>query len=125
MDRFCYNKNRKVQQRRMNKIVRKWNRIMEEDGLWRGRFVIRQKEAYLVPFEDGSGAEFWVKLRIIDKKTGYYDDVYNFANHWAWHIGWELNDFITCEYRANAWGQLVDPRDDKTDYRSVDYSQYL
>ena len=125
MKRFCFSHKRKVQQRRMNRIVRQWNRIVENDELWRGRFVIRQKEGYMVRFFDGSGSQFWVKLRFIDRKTGYCEDIMNDANHWSWHLGWELNDFIVNPNRANAWRAEEDPRKDNTDYRNVDYSHLI
>lgn len=90
---------RKKQQRIMNSWVRAMNRSIEEDNLWRGRFVIRQKSAERYILEDEPDkAELWVELVFIDKKTGK-----TFGDRrpaWAWcrwngmEIWDRMNQFI-------------------------------
>lgn len=45
----CF-KDRKKQQRKMNKIIKKVNQRMKDDSLWRGRFQIKQSEATIIHF---------------------------------------------------------------------------
>lgn len=66
---------RKVYQRKFNKLVRDLNKNIEEDSLWKGRFVFRQTDASFYNFADGSGGILYVTIRGVDKKTGYYKDV--------------------------------------------------
>ena len=61
---------RKKYQRAVNNLVKKWNKNLKEDWLWDGRFVIHQQVAEFTPYEDHSGAEFWVYLTCTDTKTG-------------------------------------------------------
>ena len=46
---------RKATQRKFNADMRFVNRVIENDDLWQGRFVVRQKKASWEVFEDGSG----------------------------------------------------------------------
>lgn len=70
-----YSNDRKKIQRVMNYYVKQVNRAIEKDYLWRGRFFIRQVGATcFYRFEDGSGAELTVCLRVYDKKTEKYVD---------------------------------------------------
>ena len=74
---------RKVHQRAINKVVRTMNRNLEQDELWRGRFMVRQDESpQWRRYEDGSGAELWVRLRFIDRATGRYYVKWETVNHW-------------------------------------------
>ena len=63
-------KNRKRHQRAMNKLMRDLNKNIENDNLWQGRFYVKQTAAQWHEYEDKSGAELWVVLSFIDKKTG-------------------------------------------------------
>ena len=103
-------KNRKRHQREMNKLMKLMNQNIENDDLWRGRFYVRQVAAQWYEYEDKSGAELWVVLRFIDKKTGFYWETAETVNHWRWVNGNKLwlamNDFIV--EKTNVWGE--DPR---------------
>lgn len=83
---MCYwltSMNKKKHQRAINKLVRAMNRNLEQDDLWCGRFVIRQDESpQWRPYEDGSGAELFVRLRFIDRATGQYYVKWESVNHW-------------------------------------------
>ena len=63
--------NRKKYKRAVNKLVRTFNKDIENDWLWNGRFVISQDWSLFYPFEDKSGAQYYVGLVITDKKTGH------------------------------------------------------
>lgn len=93
--------NRKKALRKVNKVVREFNEEMRRDNLWRGRFWIRQKEFYVKPYFDNSGLQGVVVLEFHDLKTGYVSDkifdLINFEAPFTWHIGRELNTFITEE----------------------------
>lgn len=75
--------NKKRHQRAINKLVRAMNHNFEQDDLWCGRFVIRQDESpQWRRYEDGSGAELYVRLRFIDRATGRYYVKWESVNHW-------------------------------------------
>lgn len=104
-------KNRKRHQREMNKLMKLMNQNIENDDLWRGRFYVRQVAAQWYEYEDKSGAELWVVLRFIDKKTGFYWETAETVNHWRWVNGnrlWlAMNDFIV--EKTNVWGENPRP----------------
>lgn len=118
--------NRKRHQRAVNKIVRKVNKAIEEDPLWRGRFVIRQIQSRFHHYEDGSGSTLWVLLRFYDKKTGITMDIFESSLEISmWNgtkISWAMNKFIT--EKCQVW-QFEDPRKDKMDYRDVKFDEKL
>lgn len=118
---MIYSMNRKKHQRAVNRIVRGLNKSIENDNLWRGRFICRQKEAYFITYEDRSGATLALRLQFYDKKTGITADYFTHSNALTGFFGevrlfLEMNDFIidTCD----VWGK-EDPRQDKTDYREI------
>ena len=94
--------NRKTHQRARNRLVRAMNKNLEQDELWCGRFIVRQDESpQWRRYEDGSGAELWVRLRFIDRCTGRYYVKWESVNHWRglratgyeiWHM---MNWLIT------------------------------
>ena len=94
--------NRKTHQRAINRLVRAMNKNLEQDELWCGRFIVRQDESpQWRRYEDGSGAELWVRLRFIDRCTGRYYVKWESVNHWRglratgyeiWHM---MNWLIT------------------------------
>lgn len=112
MNRYGWltSKNRKRHQRAMNELMRLMNQNIENDDLWKGRFYVRQVAAQWYEYEDKSGAELWVVLRFIDKKTGFYWETAETVNHWRWVNGnrlwWAMNDFIV--EKTNVWSE--DPR---------------
>lgn len=119
---YIYSRYRKRHQRAINGAVRKINKQIENDPLWRGRFVVRQIDADFHTFEDGSGSILTVMLRFYDKKTGITDDI--LADSYAtsmWgsaKLFWAMNDFIvnTCD----VWSSKNEhPKYDLTDYRAI------
>lgn len=118
---MMYSMNRKKHQRAVNRIVRRLNKSIENDELWRGRFICRQKEAYFVTYEDRSGATLTVRLQFYDKKTGITANYFTHSDALTGIFGvgrlfWEMNDFIV--NICDVW-RKEDPRQDKTDYREI------
>ena len=108
MTYWLTSRNKKRHQRAINKLVRAMNRNLEQDDLWRGRFVIRQDEApQWRRYEDGSGAELYVRLRFIDRATGRYYVKWETVNHWrglrgnGWNVWLTMNLLITEHW--NVW----------------------
>lgn len=116
---WLYSHNRKVHQRAMNKIVRKMNQCIENDDLWLGRFYAKQIGAHWRLYDDKSGAELYVRLRFIDKKTGvFYDTPWETVNHWRFgeRIYWKMN-WLIVDY-CDVWSK-EDPYNDIIDYRNA------
>ena len=91
--------NRKTHQRAINRAVRAFNKRLELDDLWLGRFVVRQYEdsPQWRKYEDGSGAELWVKLKFIDRATGRYYVGAHTVNEWCSFNGsriWRLMNWL-------------------------------
>ena len=83
MTYWLTSKNKKRHQRAINKLVREINLNLEQDELWRGRFMIRQDASpKWCRYEDGSGAELFVRLRFIDRATGNYYVKWESVNLW-------------------------------------------
>lgn len=120
MPRWLTAKKRKVHQRAMNRLIRSMNKNIEQDYLWLGRFYARQIASEFQEYEDGSGAELYVRLRFVDRKTGMtYDTPWDTVNHWRFGavLFWEMNEFIV--NKVKVW-EREDPRcDEKIDYRKV------
>ena len=111
-------KNRKVHQRAINKAVRNMNLSIENDDLWLGRFYAKQVKSTWSLYEDGSGAELYVILRFIDKKTGKnYDTCWETVNSWIFgaKLFWRMNWFIVNYLRV--WENEDPINDEKIDYR--------
>ncbi len=111
------NKQRKKAQAKINKFVHTLNKSIANDNLWRGRFVIRQTDAYWDRFEDGSGGELRVWLEIRDLKTGLYMgfSVSNYGT--GWDI-WENSNKFIAEY-SEVWNNIDEVKNDKTDWSKV------
>ena len=89
---------RKRYQRALNRDIRKLNKNIANDELWRGRFYFFQKDAHWEQFSDGSGGMLHVYMRGYDKATGYYRDyIFEYAPYLTfngWHIWNFANHFI-------------------------------
>jgi hypothetical protein len=95
--------NRKTHQRAINRTVRAINKQLELDGLWLGRFVVRQYEdsPHWRKYEDDSGAELWVKLKFIDRATGRYYVGNHTVNEWRSFNGlriWRIMNWLITEH---------------------------
>ena len=104
MQYWLTSKNRKVHQRAINRLVRAINENLAQDELWQGRFVVRQDESpQWRRYEDGSGAELWVRLRFIDQCTGRYYVKWESVNHWrglraTGHEIWDMMNWLITEH---------------------------
>ena len=105
----CF-KDRKKQQRKLNKIIKEVNQRMKDDSLWRGRFQIKQLRSDYRPFPSDycDYGDFYVELEFIDKKTGkikrnWYHPLSLFENH----IYTQLNDFIVIY--CDVWREKPNP----------------
>ena len=100
-------KNRKIHQRAINRAVRAFNKQLELDDLWLGRFIVRQYEdsPQWRKYEDDSGAELWVKLKFIDRATGRYYVGNHTVNEWCSFNGsriWRIMNWLITEH-WDAW----------------------
>lgn len=110
-------------QRRVNAVVRRQNKALEEDNLWCGRFVVRQKQAVIHEYSDKSGWYGIFVMRIYDKKTGLYKE--KCFNHYDFMYGWKfwsfVNDFIVQDVKV--WEENPSPCDEgfvpKNGYKNV------
>lgn len=96
-------KDRKVHQRALNRKVRAFNKKLEQDDLWNGRFIVRQYEdsPQWRRYDDGSGAELWVKLKFIDRATGRYYVGAHTVNEWCCFNGsriWHIMNWLITEH---------------------------
>lgn len=110
----CF-KDRKKQQRKLNKIIKEVNQRMKDDSLWRGRFQIKQLRSDYRPFprdyyEKGfcDDGDFYIELEFVDKKTGktkksWYQPLSLFENR----IYVQLNDFIVSY--CDVWSEEPSP----------------
>ena len=98
---------RKKYQRAVNRLVRTFNKDIQNDWLWNGRFEISQEWSTFQPFEDHSGVMFTVGLVITDTKTGYKE--YNYFDNY--NIEWQMwnwaNECITSVW--DVWKEDPDP----------------
>lgn len=101
--------NRKKYKRAVNKLVRAFNKDVQEDWLWNGRFELSQTWTAFKPFEDNSGALYVTNFVLTDKNTGYKEYNYfdNFDMEWRlWH--W-ANYCITDVW--NVWSENPNPNE--------------
>lgn len=98
---------RKTHQRAINRTVRAFNKRLELDDLWLGRFVVRQCEdsPQWRKYEDDSSAELSVKLKFIDRATGRYYVGNHTVNEWRSFNGsriWRIMNWLITEH-WNVW----------------------
>lgn len=104
MTYWLTSRSKKRHQRAINKLVRAINRNLEQDDLWCGRFVIRQDESpQWRRYEDGSGAELYVRLKFIDRATGRYYVRWESVNRWRGFSGfgsgiWALMNWLITDH---------------------------
>ncbi len=79
----------------MTRLIRETNRNIEKDNLWKGRFYVRQVgNAEFIRYDDKSGAELYVKLECVDRKTGKTYIKGESVNHWRIFNGSNLFGFM-------------------------------
>lgn len=107
----CF-KDRKKQQRKVNKIIKEANQRMKNDSLWRGRFQIKQFRSDYRPspkdYYEADYGDFYVELEFVDKKTGktkrnWYQPLYLFKNY----VYILLNNFIVID--CDVWKEKPGP----------------
>ena len=119
-DDWVYSNNRKKQQRKMNRMIRKMNKNIENDSLWKGRFYAHQvKGSYFTPYEDKSGAELFVQIEFVDRKTGktmLTADLVASWCHWNGVKIWEKMNYFIVNW-CDVWRE--DPR--PSEKNAIDY----
>ena len=121
---------KKNYQRKFNWYIKKINKMMEEDNLWRGRFVVKQYWTELYKYDDNSGYNFYAAIYFVDKKTGrisnlVVDDWYMLLHSMSYGIMGKLNDFITKDCFDDTWANQDELYSDKTDYTLIDDSKMV
>lgn len=112
----CF-KDRKKQQRRINKVIKYVNKKMKEDTLWRGRFQVKQVDMKYIPDAFGGEGLLYPYIQLIDKKTGRtntYWMTYLLSDTFDLAIFVKLNTFIT-EY-CKVWSEKPSPREQTETY---------
>lgn len=106
--------------KQFRKILKRTNHMIANDPLFLGRFAVLNMREKWWGFEDNSGGELAVFLRIYDKATGYYKDYKLEYGPWMstfyWHLDMEiLNTFIVED--SNFWKE----KPTNTIYNAKDY----
>lgn len=117
---WTHSTQRKVHQRKLNRLIRRINKDIEDDDLWLGRFFIRQHAAEFETYEDKSGGTLHVYLRFYDKKDMKYQEYYGNSQSILFMNGsrlwWKMNNFIV--ETSSAWKD-GDPREERFDYTFI------
>lgn len=95
------NRTNKKLQSKVNKVIRDLNKNIYNDDLWLGRFFAYQVSSKYYHFEDNSGGEIYVHIRLVDKKTWQTEDIWlgaftSFIGliSFTSNLFWNMNDFI-------------------------------
>lgn len=65
----------KKKQKEINKIVREFNKALEDDEAFRGRIYLRQYSGGVREYADGSGSIWYGVIRVYDKVTNTYKSI--------------------------------------------------
>lgn len=96
--------NLKKRQRAVNAAVRKLNKNIKNDAVWKGRFYAIQTERYFYKSRDNKLQVFYY-LEFIDKQTNirisrwYPEAIFEEEN--SWYLLEAMNDFINVICKAN------------------------
>lgn len=112
----------KQYQNKFTKLIHKYNKALDEDDLWLGRFHILQVRSRWEWFDDNSGGILHTVVRCFDKKTRQYKDYCVQYAPWMrtinWKIGMEiLNNFIVDV--INVWDETPNPRESVKDWTNI------
>lgn len=121
---------KKSYQRKFNWYIKKINKVMENDNLWRGRFVVKQYWTDFYKYDDNSGYNFYAAIYFVDKKTGrisnlVVDDWYMLLHSFTYGIVSKLNNFIINDCYEDTWANQEELYSDKTDYTLIDDSKMI
>ena len=118
---WTFSMSRKKQQRKMNQLVRIMNKNIENDDLWKGRFYCHQVNySPFHVYEDKSGAQLFVTLEFVDKKTNKTMMAADTVSSWR-HINgytlWNKMNYFITEW-CKVWEENPRPnKDNAIDYR--------
>ena len=110
------------------KLIKKYNKAIVEDELWRGRFEMRIIRERWEWFEDNSGGILHCVIRCFDKKTEQYKDFFTeyapYIRSIHWHIGMDiLNTFIVED--IDVWRNENPREENQEDWSNVTIPDYL
>lgn len=133
--RFCENTSitsqyKKVYQRKLNWFIRKINKEMEKDPLWRGRFVVKQYSTQLIKTQCSRDYVFAASVYFVDKKTGRIsgllsDFLDRLLSSTTNGIRVRLNKFIVEDCFDDTWKNCNSLYSDTTDYALIDDSNMV
>ena len=106
---------RRNHQRWLNSYIRAWNKGLENDELWQGRFKIEQVSTQMEWFDDNSGGIMHCLLRFRDKKTKKETLWYTDCVEVEWKMWLHMNDFIVKD--CAVW-ENENPYEEKRDWRN-------
>lgn len=89
----------KKKQKEINKIVRAYNKSLENDHAFLGRIYLRQYSSGISEFSDGSGAMWYGVIRVYDKVTNTYKSILCDTYDVRRKLFFEVNDFIIRDLR--------------------------
>lgn len=112
----------KKYQRQFTNLIHQYNKAIDKDDLWLGRFHMLQVRSRWEYFEDNSGGMLHAVIRCFDKKTRQYKDYCIEYAPWKttmhWHIQMDiLNNFIVKD--IDVWRENPSPREDRKDWTKV------
>ena len=115
------NRQRKLEQRKVNRAIHKLNRNLCNDELWRGRFECHQKDADWQSFTDGSGGTLDCLIEYRDKKTGrcWLSWSRDLVIYWFNEHAWKMNKFIV--EKSSVYDDIESVKNDKTDWSHVKF----
>ena len=108
--------NRRKLKRYVNKVVHRFNKVIANDTLWRGRFEARIESIDYHTYSDGC-VELYFFYYFIDKATKNKSEIFGESVWGIPHIFANGNEVIVNKFQV--WQNSPDPRIDKTDYRKI------
>ena len=119
MGYWLTSKNKKRHQRAINRLIRSFNKALEQDELWCGRFMVRQVYTpQWHKYDDNSGADYFVHLKFIDRCTGHYYIAADSVNCWRGlrangYRLWEKMNWFIVEH-LDVWNESL-PKERRMD----------
>ena len=115
---------RRKHQKKVNRAIRRVNKSIAQDELWKGRFEVRIVRSEFEVYCDKSGAMLHTTLEFLDKKTGQtkleYVDEYGICKYNSYRLYDKMNHFIVVD--CDVWVKDK-PREDKTDYTKIKFER--